>query len=235
MRTLQRPAHVPHDLRCAPRRQRAPFLQQSPQIAAVHVIHRVKQQPVARLAKVQQFHDVRVIQPGHGPGFAVKAPGELRIQTQLPRQHFDSHTAVQRMLPAFIDRSHAPAAQQFLHVVALHLCRQFGRLRVGPLSPWPRSRRHPRRQQRTRLPGRDGMNHGGLLPGSRIHVWHDYGAEHGAAEKRIQGFCQNSICFPQVGSLAGSGRGEPARASLALPTALCICRCLRPGKIAPFG
>ena len=66
-----------------------------------------------RRPEVIDADDIRMVQPGQGAGLAGEALGKGRVAADLRRQNLYGDQAVQVLLPGFIDRAHAAAAEQF--------------------------------------------------------------------------------------------------------------------------
>jgi hypothetical protein len=84
-------------------------------LAQVHAIHELHEQVVkaARLSKVVHADDVRVVQSGEHPAFAVETLGEVRIAGQPVGQQLERHEPVEMRRAGFEDKAHAAPADEF--------------------------------------------------------------------------------------------------------------------------
>ena len=69
-------------------------------------------------AVIVDVNDVRVVERGHGLGFAFKADTGVRVGAGLARQDFDRHAAGEAGVKTLIHRAHAAAAEQAFDFVA---------------------------------------------------------------------------------------------------------------------
>ena len=108
---LQGVANLRHDRQRLLRRHPA-GLNRLPQVHAVDIFHDEEIQPLG-LAEIVDGDDVRMAQPGQRAGFAREPLGKRRIVAGFHRQNLDRHQPIEPRLPGFVDRPHAPLAQQF--------------------------------------------------------------------------------------------------------------------------
>src|SRR5262245_1205547 len=59
-----------------------------------------------------QVADVRMVQRGHGAGFALEPRAPVRIGRKLFRQDFDRNNPVETCIPRFVDLTHAAGANE---------------------------------------------------------------------------------------------------------------------------
>jgi len=72
----------------------------------------------ADLAKVIHADEIGMIEAGHGLGFRLEASSEGCIRTELGRQDFNRHRAIQRPLGRAIDGPHAAGGDEGFDVIA---------------------------------------------------------------------------------------------------------------------
>jgi hypothetical protein len=109
---LQRLAYLRHNGQRLLGRD-SPGLQQLAQRQPIHILHE-EVMVTTCFSEVVNRDDVRVIEPGQGAGFLLKARGEFRVRdASVPAasQNLQRHETVELRLARFIDRAHAAAAQ----------------------------------------------------------------------------------------------------------------------------
>jgi len=116
-------------------------LDQLMEIRAIHMFHHEIERSSAGFPEVMDRHNVRMIQPGKGLGFASETFGRRGIATQLGRKDFQCHLPVQRYLPRLIDGTHAAATEHADFREAGEHILDLGIIRRRPLD---RSLRRPR-------------------------------------------------------------------------------------------
>ena len=102
------------------------------QIRALDEFHDEEKVALRRLAEVMHGKDVRVVEPGHGPGLAHKTVHEILAHADLQRQDLDRDKAVQRDLPRLVHRAHPAAPEHLRHLVVRKKPRHVGDLRRDP-------------------------------------------------------------------------------------------------------
>ena len=121
---VHRPGQRFHQFGRRARRLRMP-IDERVERAAVHEFEREVRQPVV-LADLVDLDDVRVLQPGDGPGFLIEAGELLRAGVPAGENHLEGDEPIQPRLPGLVDDAHAAAAQLREDLVAGNL-REFTR------------------------------------------------------------------------------------------------------------
>jgi len=97
--------------------QLAALVQQLPERAAGHVLHREVEVPAVR-SLVVHGDDVRVRQLGHRPGLADEPGDEVLVGGQLSMHDLDRDGAVEPCVDAQVYRRHAAMRDTRRHAVA---------------------------------------------------------------------------------------------------------------------
>ena len=84
--------------------------------APLYPLDHQKQVPARRDAEVIDSDDVRVVELGHRPGFALEAVGKGRLGTELGRKDLDGDVAVQALLIALVNGPHPAARGDFFEL-----------------------------------------------------------------------------------------------------------------------
>jgi hypothetical protein len=108
---LQRVAQRRHDGQRLLRRE----LSRAQKLAQIHAIHEFHEQKIkpARLSKVVNGNDVRMVQRGKGLSLARESFGKLRVTHAFGCEKLQGHKTIQGLLPRFIDHTHAAASETF--------------------------------------------------------------------------------------------------------------------------
>ena len=117
---VQRGGHLGDDVRGPDRGQRALAVQQRAHVLAADVAHR-DVQVLLGVARVEDRHDVRMIDRGRGPHLPEEPLPERRVPGQLGGQDFQCHRPVQPGVERAVDDRHPPAADLLHDLVASYL------------------------------------------------------------------------------------------------------------------
>ncbi len=110
VRELERVANLRHDGQRLARAD-ATGGEQLPQVHAIHEFHDEEIQSIGA-AEIMDGNDAWVVEPGQRLGFAGEPFGESGVLTNPGRQNLERDDAVEFLLPGFVHRAHAAAADE---------------------------------------------------------------------------------------------------------------------------